>query len=299
MLSQASFRLLITVLAVACTVACSRTQVATSPTRSAVRVDVIAVGQGDAILLSSSPVSSAGKHVLIDGGEAEAGPAVLASLRQRGACPLDLILLTHRHADHLGGLRTVIEGCGARLFMDSGYPHESAIYARLLDALAQHHIPLYQAEPGRQIELGGGAVLTLLGPPRPVIDSASDGTNANSVVSRLELGRTSMLFMGDADTQAEKRLMDMPVVLRSTVLKVGHHGSRTSSGRPFLDAVSARLAVVSNAAGDAKHPHPETLARLQGIPVLQTAREGTIHLELDGETVSFRSEAHPQAERLP
>ena len=275
--------------------ACSRTQVSTSTSRANLEVDVISVGQGDAILVSS-PI---GKHLLIDGGEAEAGPAVLAVLRQRNACPLDMILLTHRHADHLGGLKRVVEECGARLFMDGGYQHDSAIYARLLDTLEKHHVPLYQAESGRQIELGGGAVLTLLGPPQPFIEKATDSVNANSVVSRLEMGKTSMLFAGDAEAQAENRLLASHVTLRSTVLKVGHHGSRTSSTKAFLQTVSPRLVIVSNADGDPKHPHPETLERLKGVQVLQTAREGTIHLVLDGEGVRFRTEAHPQLERAP
>jgi competence protein ComEC len=84
-------------------------------------VDVIAVGHGDSILITSA----AGKRLLIDGGEAEAAPLVLALLQQRGACPLDLILLTHRHSDHLGGLASIVESCGTKAFMDSGYRHDT------------------------------------------------------------------------------------------------------------------------------------------------------------------------------
>jgi competence protein ComEC len=274
--------------------ACSRTQLATPASRPVVQVDVIAVGAGDSILVSSPT----GKHLLIDGGESPAAPAVLAVLRQRSACPLDLILLTHRHADHLGGLRKVVEQCGAKLFMDSGYAHDTPIYGHLLDALEKAHVQLREAESGRQIELGGGAVLTLLGPPRPFIERSVDSVNANSVVSRLEMGKTSMLFAADAETQAERRLLDSKVALRSTVLKVAHHGSRTSSGADFVRAVSPRLSVISNAAGDPKHPHPETLARLEGTKVIETAEDGTIHLSLDGETVTFRTERYPE-ERSP
>jgi competence protein ComEC len=272
---------------------CSRTQVLTAPARPSLQVDVIAVGQGDAMLLSSSE----GKHLLIDGGEAEAAPAVLSVLRQRGACPLDLILLTHRHGDHLGGLKKVVEECGARMFMDSGYPHESLMYRRLLAVLERSQIPVYQATLGRQIELGEHATLTLLGPPQPFIENASDRVNANSVVSRLEVGKTSVLFAGDAEANAERKLLVSQATLRSTVLKVGHHGSRTSSSAAFLHAVSPKLAVVSNASADTKHPHPETLDRLRGVQVLQTAEEGSIHLDLDGETVSFHTERHPETER--
>jgi competence protein ComEC len=274
--------------------ACSRTQLPAPTSRSVVQVDVIAVGAGDAILVSSPT----GRHLLIDGGEAQAARAVLAVLRQRSACPLDLILLTHRHADHLGGLKKVVEQCGAKLFMDSGFAHPSPMYGHLLDALEKHHVPLRQAELGRQIDLGGGAVLTLLGPPQPFIEHSVDSVNANSVVSRLALGKTSLLFAADAEAQAERRLLGSDVAIRSTVLKVGHHGSRTSSTAELLRAVSPRLAVISNAAGDPKHPHPETLARLAGTKVVETAQEGTIHLTLDGEKVTFRTGRHPE-ERAP
>jgi competence protein ComEC len=143
--------------------------------------------------------------------------------------------------------------------------------------------------------------LTLLGPPQPPIDNASDGANANSVITRLVLGKTSVLLTGDADASEEHWLLSRGNGLRSTVLKVGHHGSRTSSTAAFLLAVSPRLAVISNRPNAPNHPHPETLARLQqaGAQILETGREGTIHLELDGETVVFRTESHPTEVRLP
>jgi beta-lactamase superfamily II metal-dependent hydrolase len=260
-------------------------------------VDFIAVGHGDSILLRSA----VGKSVLIDGGEVEAADAILAVLRTRGVCPLDMILLTHPHSDHAGGLAKIIDACGARLFMDSGHPHASLVYARLLERIEKRGIPLRQAEAGRHIDLGSNATLTLLGPPQPPIDNSADGANANSVVARLVLGKTSVLFTGDADASEENWLLSRGIGLRSTVLKVGHHGSRTSSTADFLSAVAPRLAVISNRPDAPKHPHPETLARLQQTraQILETGREGTIHLELDGETVVFRTEKHPAEVRLP
>lgn len=255
-------------------------------------VEVIAVGHGDAVLVATA----AGKHLLIDGGEATAAGTVLALLHESKACPLDLILLTHPHADHVGGLPRVIEGCGVRQVMDGGYPHGSQIYNRLLALLEERGIPLLRAEAGRRIELGMGVVLTLLGPPRPFLETGSDGVNASSVVSRLAVGRASVLFAGDATAAAEAWLLGQGMPLRSTVLKVGHHGSRTSSSALFLSAVSPRLAVISNQPDAPKHPHPQTVARLEqvGARVLETAREGTIHLELDGETVTWSSASHPR-----
>ncbi len=260
-------------------------------------VDFLDVGHGDSTLITSPT----GKTVLIDGGLAEAGPGVVSFLRSKNACPLDLILLTHRHADHLGGLVQVIESCGARLYLDAPYPHESGMYAKLLGALESRNVPVRQAERGRIIELGDGARLLLLGPPSPVLRGADSDVNANSVVSRLDYGKLSVLFAADAEELAERWLIGSRAKLRATVLKVGHHGSRHASTLEFLTAVRPLAAVISTEAGDAKHPHPETLARLAqvGAHVLRTDLDGAIALEMDGETLTLRSRARTEAFNTP
>lgn len=251
-------------------------------------VDVISVGRADAILVRSA----AGKRMLIDGGEAASAPAVLAVLRQQSACPLDLILLTHPHADHAGGLPRIVEDCGAPRLMDSGYPHPSRVYARLLETLERRGVALSRAEPGLEIDLGAGTTLTLLGPPQPFLRQGDDLVNANSVVARLTAGRVSVLFAADANLAGEAWLLGRGLPLRSTVLKVGHHGSRTSSTVDFLAAVAPRLAIISNGGDSAKHPHPETLARLAAVRarVVETGRAGTVHLELGEDGISWSSQ---------
>ena len=290
-------RMVWALIAAAWSLSCARAALPVRPAPAAVHVDFISVNHGDSILVTSS----AGKSVLVDGGEAETADSVLMVLRKRGVCPVDLILLTHPHADHAGGLAKVIDGCGARMFMDSGHPHASQVYAHLLERIEMRGIPMRQAVAGRRIDLGAGASLTLLGPPHPPISSGTDEVNANSVVARLVLGQTTLLLTGDADFFEERWLLSQGVSIRSTVLKVGHHGSRTSTSADFLAAVSPRLAIVSNRLGDAKHPHPETVERFRqaGVQILETAREGTIHLELDGESVAIHTEKHPAEVRLP
>src|ERR1017187_9220678 len=215
------------------------------------------------------------------------GPGILSFLRSKNACPLDMILLTHRHADHLGGLVHVIESCGARLYLDAPYPHESNIYAKLLRVLESRQVPVRQAERGRIIELGDGARLLFLGPPSPIIKGADSDVNANSVVSRLDFGKGSVLFAADAEELAESWLLESGANLSATVLKVGHHGSRHSSTLRFLKAVMPLAAVISTEAGDAKHPHPDTLSRLAqvGALVFRTDLDGTIGLDMDGESL--------------
>jgi beta-lactamase superfamily II metal-dependent hydrolase len=265
--------------------------------KTKLHVDFLDVGHGDSALITSPT----GKTVLIDGGLAEAGPGIVSFLRGKNACPLDLILLTHRHADHLGGLVHVIESCGARLYLDAPYPHESGIYAKLLRVLESRQVPVRQAERGRIIELGDGAQLLLLGPPSPVIEGADSDVNANSVVSRLDYGKGSVLFAADAEELAEKWLLGSGANLRATVLKVGHHGSRHSSTLAFLQAVMPLAAVISTEAGDAKHPHSETLARLAqvGAQVFRTDVDGTLALDMDGESLTLRGGAHMEEFKTP
>jgi beta-lactamase superfamily II metal-dependent hydrolase len=265
----------------------SRTQPDT-PHAGSLRVDFIDVGHGDSILITSPT----GKTVLIDGAKREAGHAVVEHLQARHAGPLDLILVSHRHEDHIGGLAQVITSVGARQFMDAPSEHDSRAYRKLLETLQARQIPVLTATRDRHVDLGGGAQLTLLGPPDPPLLNARSEENANSVVSRLDYGRFSVLLTGDAETETETWLLASGARLAATVLKVGHHGSKSSSSQPFLDAIRPGLAVISSDAEDAeKSGHEKILQRLEsrGIRVLRTDVEGTISIETDGSTIELRT----------
>jgi beta-lactamase superfamily II metal-dependent hydrolase len=261
------------------------------PAAARLVVDFLDVGHGDAILVTSP----AGKRVLIDGGPGEAGARVAAFVRARSALPLDLVVLTHRHADHLGGLAQVIDSSGARLFMDAPSPshsadpehiHASPAYARLLALLDRRHIPVRDAVRGRTVDLGGGAVLVLLTPPEPPIVGSRSDVNANSVVVRLELGQVRMLLTGDAEAVTETWLLGSGAAdVRADVLKLAHHGSRYASSTLFLAAVGARVAVAScGPAGHSGQLHPETEARVRstGARLYRTDRDGDIEISTDG-----------------
>jgi len=241
----------------------------------------VAVGQGDAALVTSPT----GQTVLIDGGPREAGPALAAALRSRHVTAIDLVLLTHRHEDHLGGLLPVIRGFTVRMFMDAPFRHDSAVYQELLDALDARHVAVRQAERNRTIDIGGGATITLLTPPDPPINHSRSDVNANSVVVRLDYGHAGVLFAADAEPQTERWLLASGARLPAQVLKVAHHGGRYSSTARFLNAVAPQAAVISvGVVNEYGHPTPEAIGRLERAhaQVYRTDRDGTVTVETDG-----------------
>lgn len=263
-------------------------------------VTVLSIGQGDAILV----VSPTGKTVLIDGGPPGSGPRIVSALGQRRAAALDMVVLSHPHLDHLGGLPEVLDTVPVRLFLDAGYPVPSPAYRELLLRLAAHNVPVKNARAGRNIDLGDGATLTLLGPGEPFLQGTRSDVNANSIVARLSWRGQSALLTGDAEPETEQHLLGLPngpAALRASLLKVAHHGGRYSSTEPFLRAVSPRLAFVSAGTGnDYGHPSPETLLRLAGVGAVVYRTDVSGHLtarSLDGGPWQVQTQAVESAPR--
>jgi competence protein ComEC len=253
------------------------------------RIDFIAVGQGDAALVTSPT----GKTVLIDGGPRASAEALTTFLRGRVKAPIDLVLLTHRHDDHFGGLKRVAQTVGIRLFIDAEIDHKSPAYEALLRTLEDLNVPVRNADRGRTIDLGAGATLTLLSPPAPLIARARSKVNANSVIARLDYQGLAVLFAADAEPETERWLLSQPLPLQARILKVAHHGGRFSSTARFLAAVRPALAVISvgerNGYG---HPTAEALGRLEkvGARVMRTDQDGTITIVTDGTRVDVSTE---------
>ena len=257
-----------------------------TPAQGTVSVHFIDVGQGDSTLIIAPD-----KTVLIDGGDNGWGPTVLAYLRGQGVSEIDILIATHPHADHIGGLIDVIRELPIGEVIAPELPDAliptTRTYTNFLLALLERSLSITPAQVGDTRDLGGGAVLTIHGPVR---DYAI--LNDMSVVSRLKFGETSFLFTGDAELAAEHDLATAGGI-RSTVLHIGHHGSRTSTTEIFLAAVSPSIAVIpcglDNQYG---HPHRSVIERLNAanIRILRTDLDGTVVLTTDGHSIGVRTE---------
>ncbi len=249
------------------------------------------IGQGDAILV----VTPNGRRMLVDGGPSPS--AVLDQLGRRFAPwdrRLDVVVLTHPDADHVGGLPAVMEGYRVAHVLDPG------LEAGGPDAEAWRAVTAAVVATGAEVHLaraGGSVVLDeavgvradLVWPPEPPFTETERLTNDNSVVLRLRYGVVSFLLTGDLETPAEAALLRRGVDLRAPVLKAGHHGSATSTSDPFLAAVAPWLALISVGADNRfGHPAPETLERLATIPVWRTDQRGTVEVITDGSAVWVR-----------
>jgi len=243
-------------------------------------VSFIDVGQGDAVL-----IRSADNAILIDGGEHRQRNVVLDYLRDAGVRKLDYVIATHPHSDHIGGLVTVLGRVEVGRVIMPDIEHNTETYLNFLAAIENNNIPVTFPEPGDRIR-AGIINLTVLSPPQGHFTDP----NNNSVSVRLVHGNTSFIFTGDAERAAEQWMVDSGVTLRSDVLRVGHHGSNTSTTEAFLDAVDPVAAVIQVGENNRHgHPHPDVMDRLtsRGIAIYRTDELGTIRMITNGQRIYF------------
>ena len=246
----------------------------------ALKVFFIDVGQGDGMLVQTP----GGKNILIDTGPDER--AVPGFLRGRGVKNIEVLVTTHPHSDHIGGAVAVLQSWPVKRIYDSGKPHASPIYERYLERVKQlvkdGQTVFRRARGGDRIEVEPGLAMEVVHPSEPLPD---DPNNA-SVVLRLTYGRVSFLLTGDIGREAEGDILKRKFGVRADILKVGHHGSRTSTSAGFLERVGPKVAVIQSGRGnDYGHPHRETLQRLerQGARIYRNDRDGTILVATDGD----------------
>ena len=247
----------------------------------ALRAYFLDVGQGDCTLLRT-----AGGDVLIDCGSESSQESLCRKLKACGVERFALVLLTHPDEDHIGGADAVLEAFPTDLVCLNGADSASESAERLRGTLYARSVPTSVARAGDSF-LFGEVLLTVLYPTQDA--EAADG-NGGSLVLRVQCGTISILMMGDAERETEKFLLAAygPSHLSADLLHVGHHGSNSSSGEAFLQAVSPSYAVVSCGAGNRfGHPDGRTLARLSavGATVLRTDRSGDILFASNGENL--------------
>ena len=264
------------------------------PGPAATAVHVLDVGQGDAIAVRTQR----GRWILFDAGRGwEGGDAarttVLPHLRRYGG-PVAALVLSHPHSDHIGGAKTLLEVARPAALYDPGFVAPGGVYRDVLDAAARHGIPWRRPRPGDSLVVDE-AVVTFLAPDSAWTATLHDANDA-SIVAMLRIGGRRMLFTGDAELAEEGWLLaHAPGALRADVLKVGHHGSRTSSSPAFLAAVQPQAALISTGAGnDYRHPSPGTLDALEraGAHILRTDRVGSIVVRTDGRRLSIHADGN-------
>ncbi len=250
------------------------------------QVHILDVGQGDSILIEAP----GDKTVLIDAGTSKSN--VLDNLRQRGIERLDMVIATHPHADHIGGLPGVLKEMDVGAYVDNGMTHTTMTYARTLQAVESGDVQYLAGVSGRRFNVGSEVQLTILYPRSTLLRGTRSDLNSNSVVIRLDHKDICFLFTGDAEDPTERDLLNRGLD-ECEVLKVAHHGSKHSTSDALLRAVKPKYAAISAGAGNRYgHPAPETLSRLEraGVEVHRTDLQGTITFISSGRSISIRSQ---------
>ena len=252
------------------------------PDGSSFQVDYIDVGQGDSELVSCD-----GHYMLIDGGDVSCSSLMYSYLQKRGISNLDVVVCTHAHDDHVGGLSGALHYASASTVYCPVTRDNSNAFTDFVNTVESQGVTITVPKAGDSFNLGS-ALVQIIAP----LSDYSD-TNDTSIVLKVTYGQTSFLFTGDAAKESVDDLMSSGYDLYCTVLKVGHHGSEASTPARFLLQTQPKYAVIScgkdNPYG---HPHKEVLERLSnaGVTVYRTDLNGTVTCKSDGKDVTFTTE---------
>lgn len=256
---------------------------------SQLTVRMLDIGQGDAFLLEKD-----GKFVMIDTGDIEHRDQIVALLHKYKVKEISKIIITHPHADHLGGMNAIFKNFKVDAIYDDGMPAGTGSYKNYLKQIKEKKIPYHVLKAGDEVDFFDGVKFNVLGPVKVIKDQKGNSDfNNNSIVGRLTYGSFSMMFTGDAEQEEEKTILGKGGTLKSDVLKVGHHGSRTSTSPAFLKAVSPKNAFISCGQGnDYGHPHKVTIDKLEKakVQIYRTDRNGTVTLTSDGSSYRIEKE---------
>lgn len=258
-----------------------QTTVAVSREQRNLEVHFIDVGQGDCILIKTA----LGRFYMIDAGSRKSYNKIENYLKNQKVRTIDALVLTHPHEDHIGGAIQIINNFKVNHIIEPGVPYTTVSYRNLLELINKKRIKYSIAKAGTQLRWYGLDSVRLLHPGNV---TPTQNVNNASVVLRIQYGNISFLFTGDAEQEAEDEILQRYRNIHSTVLKVGHHGSHTSSSQSFIRAVKPAYAVIQvGSRNKYGHPHQATLNlfRKNNIKIFQTDNEGTIVFITDGKTI--------------
>ena len=240
--------------------------------------------------------SSANQNILVDGGPSP--QAIILELGKKMPFwdrTIDLVILTHPHADHLTGLVEVLQRYKVKQVFYPDLDCDSPLYDEWLSVIKEKAIAYSIVQAGQQIDCGEDVVMNVLNPPSPHLTGTQSDIDNNGVVLRLNTGDISFLLTADIMWEAEFELITNRANLESTVLKVAHHGSDTSTTQEFLAVANPQIAVVSAGADNPHgHPNPEVMERLTEVinedKTYLTSESGTIEFTTDGERLWVETE---------
>lgn len=250
------------------------------PENSNFEVHFIDVGQADSALIECD-----GETMMIDGGNVADSNVVAAYLKKEDVTELNYVVCSHAHEDHVGGLSGALSVTKADNIYAPKTETNTKAYKNFKKKAEEQNVEIKHPNIGDEIQLGSSTV-EFLGP----VDENGKDLNSTSIVLKIIYGNTSFLFTGDAESDEEEEILNSGADLKSTVLKVGHHGSRTSTSYPFLREVMPQYAVISVEKGNSYgHPNEETLSKLSdaGVEVYRTDESGDIVMTSDGNSISI------------
>lgn len=252
----------------------------------ALTVNFLDIGEGDATLIKTEE----GGVVLIDGGRDFA--ALDRQLRRRGVRHIDLLILSHPHADHVGALDELVKRYPIARVLEPGYRQPTRAYADFKRTVAQSRVPIKSARSGQRFRLGALRI-DILWPRAPLLTGTASDINNNSIVAKIVYERSSFLFPGDVQEEAISELLRLHTGLRAQVLKVSHQGSANGTTRALLRRVRPKYAIISVGRNNSYgHPHRPTLAKLREFVrrLGRTDDNGNITIGSDGRSMSFATQ---------
>ncbi len=247
--------------------------------RDVLEVSFLSIGQGDSVLIESPY----GQNILIDGGPDNAVIHELGKNLPFYDRTIDLMILTHPHADHVVGLVEVLERYQVKNILYTGASHTSPVYLKWLRLIKEKEIPLKMISGRQRVDLGKDSHLDILWPQEDLLNKKVSNLNNTSIVARLIYGQNTFLFTGDIEKETEESLLGSKIDLRADILKVAHHGSDTSTSKEFIKAVSPEVAVITFGDNNFGFPDQAVVNRLQdnGVKIFDT-QKGSIVFLADG-----------------